>query len=81
VPCKYVKLPDGSFAIVCSRDKRHKCAYCNDDAPLLCDFKVGEGKTCDKPICKVCSVSVAHGIDHCRIHAIRGDKEYDQKAP
>jgi hypothetical protein len=26
-------------------------------------------------------VSIKPGIDHCRIHGIRGDKEYDQKTP
>lgn len=62
--------------IVCTRGgKYQKCSYCSNDAPLLCDFKVGGGKTCDKPICKRCAVSIAPGVDHCRIHAIRGDAE------
>jgi len=82
MPCRHVKLSDGSFAIACTRGGKYvKCSYCNNDAPLLCDFKVAEGKTCDKPICKRCSVNIAPGIDHCRIHGIRGEKEYDQKAP
>ncbi len=80
MPCDFVKLPGGGTAIVCSRGHAvrrfsQKCAYCQNESSLLCDFKVGEGKTCDKPICKRCSVHVGENLDHCRIHSIRGDKE------
>jgi hypothetical protein len=62
--------------IICTRARRpQKCAYCSNDSTLLCDFKLGGGKSCDKPICKRCSVSIGPGVDHCRIHSIRGDIE------
>lgn len=51
--CETIKTPGGGTAIACSRGRRVKrCHHCPQAAPFLCDWKVGEGKTCDMQICK-----------------------------
>jgi hypothetical protein len=70
MPCQQVKLPNGGFAIVCSRGRRQRCA-CGAPAEVLCDWKVAGKKsgTCDKPICVMCAKQPARGKDLCREHA------------
>jgi hypothetical protein len=72
MPCKVVKHSDGSSSIVCSRIKRNSCAHCGAFAPLLCDFILPHGKTCDLPICHSCSIHVVPGKDYCLIHTQSG---------
>lgn len=88
--CEHVKMPGGITAIVCSRGRRGKkpkaCAFCGKPSSLLCDFKrrapeISGGvqrlvdKTCDKPLCVACAVSVGEDLDHCPDHKPRaGDQ-------
>lgn len=53
MPCHHFKLDDGTTAIVYSRVARKgkRCRWCTAPHTLLCDWKLGGGKTCDKPIC------------------------------
>lgn len=53
MPCERVKLPTGETAIVCSRSKTKRCKAegCTQPMQRLCDWKVSEAKTCDKPLC------------------------------
>jgi hypothetical protein len=37
-------------------------------AGLLCDYPVGNGKTCDKPMCAKHSTSGGKDIDYCPDH-------------
>jgi hypothetical protein len=62
---------DGMTGFVCGpRLRIRKCA-CGSGLPadLLCDWKVGEGKTCDLQICRGCSISPAEDKDLCPGHA------------
>jgi hypothetical protein len=74
------KLADGTpfGGFICGpRTKMKKCTYCSRPHTKLCDFKTeieGGWKVCDKPMCDACSEKKGDDIDHCRIHAIRGDK-------
>lgn len=34
-----------------------QCVGCGGFAPLLCDYEMGDGKTCDAPICGSCAES------------------------
>jgi hypothetical protein len=65
MPCRRV-----GNAILCSRAKSAQCRYCGRDAPLLCDWKMPNGKTCDAPICHKCSVPQGENLDYCRHHVI-----------
>ena len=69
-PCSYVKLPDGSVAIV-----KHgcrglpPCSVCGGRAGKLCDFPTPKG-SCDAPLCGSCARRVAPNVDHCPSHPI-----------
>ena len=36
---------------------------------FLCDFPVGNGKTCDAGLCEGCAVEAAHEVHYCKGHA------------
>ncbi len=73
MPCNDVKLPNGGYAIVCTRGKRPIiCAVCKRRGSKLCDFPLTgakSGKTCDRPLCDRCAVSGGKEIDYCPTHA------------
>ena len=43
------------------------CSNCGQVSEFLCDYPVGEGKTCDLPICKQCRTHVGK-YDFCPVH-------------
>lgn len=69
--CTTLDLGNGVRAIVCrSRAPRKRCSCCQQvGATQLCDWKTGDGKTCDKPVCTTCSTKPAPDKDLCRAHA------------
>ncbi|MDP1340678.1 hypothetical protein, partial [Klebsiella variicola] len=44
------------------------CAECGDVGTQLCDYPVGEGKTCDRPVCEYHAAEVAPNVDYCPAH-------------
>lgn len=56
--------------IACGRGPKRKRCECGNPGPLLCDWKVGRGKTCDKPICHHHAQHVADDKDLCPEHQI-----------
>ncbi len=70
MPCQYVKLPNGGYAIVkLSRTPPKKCSVCSAPrADKLCDFPIAEGKTCDSALCNNCAVRVGTDLDYCPKH-------------
>lgn len=67
--CSTVKLPNGITAIVCSgRERRGHCFQCGRLSTKLCDFPLGNGKTCDKKLCGRCAVPVGQDRDYCPEH-------------
>ena len=44
------------------------CSDCNGVGDYLCDYPVGDGKTCDRSICGDHGVEVAHEIHYCTAH-------------
>jgi len=53
------------------RERKHvfpACTVCPNPAPRLCDFRLADGRTCNKPLCSSHAVSVAPGVDHCHGH-------------
>jgi hypothetical protein len=84
MPCTHVKLPNGDYAIVCTRDrlKVEKCVTCNRPATLLCDYQVkrnGRAGTCDRHICARCSESQGPEKDYCLAHAALAPKQAKQE--
>lgn len=73
--CHRVALPGGGMAIVCTRERRRRCA-CGTAASLQCDWKVGgakrngEPKRCDAHICSRCAKEVAADKHLCPTHQV-----------
>ncbi len=44
------------------------CAKCGDVGTQLCDYPVGDGKTCDRPVCEFHAAEVAPNVDYCPAH-------------
>lgn len=70
MPCTRVPMPGGGVAIVCTRERRKRCA-CGAPVTRACDWKVATRKsgTCDAPLCARCSHVPAPGKDLCPAHA------------
>jgi len=70
MPCEFWKSPDGQIVgVICSRGpKRQKCYICSRLSSSLCDYPVGNGKTCDKPMCSQCKTTIGPDLDVCREH-------------
>lgn len=70
MPCTpfQMRMKDGAVVsgIICTRRKR--CKYCGAPAPKLCDGDLGNGKTCDAPLCTRCATHVAPDHDYCPVH-------------
>ncbi len=48
------------FGFLCSRGrpKAKPCAVCGAPSSKLCDGDIGNGKTCDLPLCERCAIHV-----------------------
>jgi len=76
MPCEWVKLPDGTTALVNYAKRRQpKCRWCSTTSTKLCDFDVSHPavvthrKTCDAPMCDAHAKSVGANRDYCPEHA------------
>jgi hypothetical protein len=70
--CEHVNI-DGTVAIICGgRRSRRKCPFCKKprSAELQCDWKIGQGKTCDAWICAKCAQEVGPDKHLCPIHQV-----------
>ncbi|SFN83418.1 hypothetical protein SAMN03159304_01125 [Pseudomonas sp. NFACC24-1] len=55
------------IGVMCGKLGPH-CAECGDVGINLCDFPVGNGKTCDRSICGYHSARVGIDLDYCPAH-------------
>ena len=73
MPCRYVHLPGGGYAIVCGRGQHSKpCDICHRPGGKLCDYPLRgakQSKTCDRSLCAACAVHVEPDTDYCPSHA------------
>jgi len=84
MPCSYVKLQDGTVAIVKHAPAgKPRCKFCphrfrwdgrTHTATLLCDFEIGrtlggEPITCDAKICVKCAKTVGTNRHFCPRHS------------
>lgn len=69
-PCKWINLPNGGVAHVnMGHSKPKRCKFCtHGTGAMLCDFTVGQGKTCDAPMCERCATEVGLDLHHCPTH-------------
>ena len=45
-----------------------QCTACGDVSDVLCDYPVGDGKTCDRALCSSCTEEVALDVHYCAGH-------------
>lgn len=70
----FIRLPDGTVAhIRQSRPRSRRCSVCDGLTPPArlreCDFKLPNGKTCDRLLCSRCTQAVGTDVDYCPDHA------------
>ena len=68
--CRVQQLENGAIRIMCGPDPLTLCQVngCDDDHVALCDYRVGEGKTCDKRMCQAHRTRAGNNIDYCPDH-------------
>ena len=67
------RTPDGTWVHLkltgkAAKDPPKRCCYCGWISGYLCDWKIGEGKTCDLPICEVHALEVGPDEHLCPTH-------------
>lgn len=69
MPCYRVPMKSGGHAFLCG-DLGDHCASekCSDVSGYLCDYPVGDGKTCDLSLCQSHAYEVAQEIHYCPSH-------------
>ncbi len=46
------------------------CAECAAPSDILCDYPVGDGKTCDRSLCRDHAHSIGRDLDYCDHHHV-----------
>ena len=57
----------GGTMFMCG-DLGSHCADCNGFGDFLCDYPVGHGKTCDRPMCDYHGHEIAPELHYCESH-------------
>lgn len=71
MPCYTGHFKDGSPYFLCGNLGPHCAAEkCGAPSDALCDYPVGEGRTCDLPLCESHAYEVAPNIHYCPGHLI-----------
>lgn len=68
--CNPLKV-NGQPVIICGKKRIKACVKCGTIAPLLCDYPVVKGVTCDVPICEACALEIGPDRHLCPAHAER----------
>ncbi len=69
----FLRMPDGTVVHVrMAHRKRRRCSFCDGLTPehrlRECDFKLPDGKTCDRLMCATCAKRVGDNLDLCPLH-------------
>jgi uncharacterized protein (DUF3820 family) len=68
VTCRPIMVDGQRAGFVCGRGGTRPCAYCRGPSTKLCDGDVGEGRTCDRPMCDAHAYQDGPNRDLCRQH-------------
>ena len=66
--CYHKLTPEGQITLCGDLGPRCADSRCMWVADCLCDFPVGNGKTCDRPVCEDHAYEVAPDIHYCAPH-------------
>ncbi len=80
MPCDKYHTANGTM-FICGRGPRKQRCACGYTATRLCDWKVGGGRTCDKPLCVKCTHEPAEDKDLCPTHAAEWRARCKETAP
>jgi hypothetical protein len=60
MPCEWLQGPNGeTIHLNYGRTRRKQCPFCKDGwVSKLCDFPIGQGRTCDAGMCPACVTTV-----------------------
>lgn len=67
MPCYSLRMDGKHVGFMCG-DLGPHCRECAAPADNLCDYPVGEGKTCDRSICDEHSHEVGPDLHYCAAH-------------
>ena len=67
MPCYVERFKDGGTLFLCG-NLGPPCAACDASSGYLCDYPVGEERTCDLPLCASHAYAVAPNINYCPGH-------------
>jgi hypothetical protein len=67
--CTWINTGHG-VALVCGRLRVPTCAFCGGISRRECDWPISTKKTCDKKICRSCSMTVVNEVDFCPDHPV-----------
>jgi hypothetical protein len=73
MPCRPVYHDGKAVGFACGRGGPQTCKFCmktNRHRPVtkLCDFPVGQGRTCDAGMCSDCATKIREEVDYCPVH-------------
>lgn len=63
MPCERMRAADGTVFHLCvSKGRAHRCEDCGEYSRelRLCDYPLGNGKTCDAEICSSCAMTLGY---------------------
>lgn len=68
--CYLIHDEDGNhIGFMCSRSlKDPPCSDCGDVTDVICDYPVGDDKTCDRRLCGRCAHEVGPDLHYCHTH-------------
>jgi len=66
-------MKDGGTMFLCGEFGQH-CGACASVGDFLCDFPVGDGKTCDMALCESHATEVAPNVHYCPGHMVLWDE-------
>jgi hypothetical protein len=67
--CIICKNANDETVFICGEKiKPDPCRDCNCEADYLCDYPVGNDKTCDARLCKTHAAEIAPNIHYCNYH-------------
>ena len=68
MPCYPVKENGKHVGFICGSLELEICSDCQYPADNLCDYPVGDGKTCDRLMCEDHSHHIGRDTHYCEFH-------------
>lgn len=83
MPCAIERYKDGGVMFICGEGVE-PCQVCGRMAVALCDYPVGQRKTCDQPLCERHSIKQGaewQDIHFCPTHVLIASGKIKMETP